>query len=136
MHFSVNKHYMKLLLCVFITEVLTLMSWWVCGGFFSTFNENSWLVSLADVVILTDVGTKWETPVSTSRELQIGHISCVTYWCLWSISVVIHTSNNCCAKNRENQNSRFFLSDSGTHYVSLKWEPSVLQMWEVANRLN
>lgn len=51
-------------------------------GFFSTFNENSWLVRLADVVILTDVGTKWGTPVSTYRELQIGHISCVTYWCL------------------------------------------------------
>lgn len=49
-------------------------------GFFSTFNENSWLGRLADVVIFTDVGTEWETPVSTSRELQIGHISCVTYW--------------------------------------------------------
>lgn len=50
--------------------------------FFSTFNENSWLVSLADTVILTDVGTKPGTLVTTSRELQIGHISCVTYWCL------------------------------------------------------
>lgn len=68
-------------------------------GFFSTFNENSWLVSLADVVILTDVGTKQETPVSTSGELKIGHISCVTYWCLWSISAVICISNNSHAKD-------------------------------------
>lgn len=51
-------------------------------GFFSTFNENSRSVSSADVIILTDVGTKTESPVSTSRELQIGHISCAKYWCL------------------------------------------------------
>lgn len=68
-------------------------------GVFSTFNENSWSVSSADVVILTDVGTKQETPVSTSRELQIGHISCVTCWCLWSLSVVICISNNSHAKD-------------------------------------
>lgn len=45
------------------------------GGFFSTFNKNLWLVSSADVVILTHIGTQQETPVSTSTELQVEHIS-------------------------------------------------------------
>lgn len=42
--------------------------------FSSCFNKDLWLVSSADVVILTCVGTKQDAAVSPSSELQIKHV--------------------------------------------------------------